>query len=62
MIQSVDRGNQRDRDRARALARAGGTANPAKDKDGLNAAGRKERCVSFSGLRCGIPLHYVDVK
>ena len=41
----MSRGNQRDVDRARAAARAGKTGKPAKEKDGLTAAQRKERCV-----------------
>ena len=41
----MSRGNQRDVDRARAAARASKTGKPAKDKDGLTAAQRKERCV-----------------
>ncbi|KIY99029.1 hypothetical protein MNEG_8931 [Monoraphidium neglectum] len=39
----MSRGNQRDVDRARAAKRAGGKGTPAKDKDGLTAAQRKER-------------------
>lgn len=41
----MSRGNQRDVDRARAAARAAKTGKPAKDKDGLTATQRKERCV-----------------
>lgn len=39
----MTRGDQRDRDRAKALKRAGGKAQSAKDKDGLSAAQRKDR-------------------
>lgn len=39
----MSRGNQRDVDRARAQKRAGDKGVPAKEKDGLTAAQRKER-------------------
>jgi len=39
----MSRGNQRDVDRARAQKRAAGKGTPAKEKDGLTAAQRKER-------------------
>jgi len=39
----MTRGDQRDRDRAKALKRAGGKPQTAKDKDGLSAAQRQER-------------------
>ncbi|KAF8064641.1 hypothetical protein HT031_003442 [Scenedesmus sp. PABB004] len=39
----MSRGNQRDTDRARAAKRAGAKGTPAKEKDGLTAAQRKER-------------------
>ena len=45
----MTRGNQRDVDRARAAKRkeqAGGVT--AKDKDGLTAAQRKERCLHLT--------------
>jgi hypothetical protein len=38
----MSRGNQRDTDRARA-AKRGAKGTPAKEKDGLSAAQRKER-------------------
>lgn len=43
MMLVLDRGNQRETDRARAAARNGKTGVKAKDKDGLSAAQRKER-------------------
>jgi len=39
----LDRGNQRETDRARAAARNAKGGVKAKDKDGLTAAQRKER-------------------
>jgi hypothetical protein len=39
----MSRGNQRDTDRARAAKRAAEKGKPAKEKDGLTAAQRKER-------------------
>lgn len=39
----MSRGNQRDTDRARAAKRAADKAKPAKEKDGLSAAQRRER-------------------
>ncbi|BDA48029.1 g2506 [Coccomyxa elongata] len=39
----MTRGNQREIDRQRALKRSAGSGVPAKDKDGLTAAQRKER-------------------
>lgn len=47
----MSRGNQRDVDRARAAARAAKQGKPAKDKDGLTAAQRKERCVCETCVR-----------
>ena len=40
----MTRGNQRDTDRARAAKRKGEKGVPSKEKDGLTAAQRKERC------------------
>eukprot|EP00191_Tetraselmis_sp_GSL018_P014117 CAMPEP_0177588464 /NCGR_PEP_ID=MMETSP0419_2-20121207/6238_1 /TAXON_ID=582737 /ORGANISM="Tetraselmis sp., Strain GSL018" /LENGTH=59 /DNA_ID=CAMNT_0019078661 /DNA_START=219 /DNA_END=398 /DNA_ORIENTATION=- len=39
----MSRGNQRDVDRKRAASRAAKKGTPAKEKDGLTAAQRKER-------------------
>lgn len=45
----MTRGNQREIDRARAAKRNAGGAT-AKDKDGLTASQRKERCGKVCGM------------
>ncbi len=51
---TMTRGNQRDRDRERAAKRKGDA--PAKDKDGLTALQRKERCGSLT-VSAGCCVH-----